>query len=37
VIAVQQRKELKEKDRGIERESLDAIRKYLKILHAVNF
>ena len=37
VIAVQHREELKEKDRGIERESLDAIRKYLKISHAVNF
>ena len=36
-IAVQQREELKEEDRGIERESLDAIRKYLKISHAVNF
>ena len=36
-IAVQQREDLKEEDRGIERESLDAIRKYLKILHAVNF
>ncbi len=30
-IVVQQREEIKEKDRGIERESLGEIRKYLKI------
>ncbi|MCK4397364.1 MAG: ATP-binding protein [Methanophagales archaeon] len=34
-IVVQQREELKEKDRGIERESLGEIRKYLKIPHVV--
>jgi predicted AAA+ superfamily ATPase len=34
-IIVQQREELKEKDRGIERESLGEIRKYLKIPHVV--
>lgn len=34
-IVVQQREELKEKDRGIARESLEEIRKYLKIPHVV--
>ncbi len=34
-IVVQQREELKEKDRGIERGSLGEIRTYLKIPHAV--